>query len=154
MVDDKDFDWLDDDPEIEDTTDSEFEEVEEDEITDDENDIYLDMESDLDDNEDTGDSISDYDPSVPILEDEVIEVDLEEDDLSPTMHTHLEESNNEHSEMYMSTVIQVLQPVSQTSMDHIYRQLRSTRGTLYAVGEVELIDLTDTDVANLNEGMI
>ena len=153
MIDDKDFDWLDDDDEEGIIEPESIEEVLEDDT--DEDDVPFDMEPEFDDGEVITDNDIDDDANLDILEGELVEDALEEVEDEPIqMHTHIEEVTDEHTEKYMSTVIQVLQPVSQTSMDHIYRQLRSTRGTLYAVGDVELIDLTDTDVANLNEGMI
>lgn len=153
MSDDKEFDWLDDDEEVGIIEPEDIEEVLEDDT--DEDDVPFDMEPEFDDGKVITDNDSDDDTDLDILEGEIVEDALEEVEDEPIqMHTHIEEITDEHTEKYMSTVIQVLQPVSQTSMDHIYRQLRSTRGTLYAVGDVELIDLTDTDVANLNEGMI
>lgn len=153
MSDDKDFDWLDDDEEVGIIEPEDIEEVLEDDT--DEDDVPFDMEPEFDDGEVITDNDIDDDANLDILEGELVEDALEEVEDEPIqMHTHVEEVTDEHTEKYMSTVIQVLQPVSQTSMDHIYRQLRSTRGTLYAVGDVELIDLTDTDVAILNEGMI
>jgi hypothetical protein len=161
---DKEFDWLDSDDDLEED-DLELDEElpledEDNEDADDEDDIDNDLDDDDDDIEVDLDSDDNSVTTADVgklesIEEASAKLAWKEDNLDvPVSHNYVEDKSEEHSELYMSTVIQILQPVSQTSMDYIYKQLRSTKGTLCVVGEVELMKLTETQVIDITEDMI
>lgn len=65
----------------------------------------------------------------------------------------LEGQEVEETQKYISTVIQIFQPVRQSSMDHVYKQIKAHKGTVFAVGDETLVDLTESDIQQLEDGM-